>query len=154
LNLREDKGFTYGIRSAFSGNDTDGLFYINSSVKSEATDSALSEIYYELNRYIESGINEEELEFTKKSISNSDALNYETAFQKSRFLARIQRYGLDKNYTQRQKEILNNLNTEDIKSLANEYLDAKNHVLVVVGNKYSLKDKLAKFGKVVELKIK
>ncbi|MGC6470856.1 MAG: M16 family metallopeptidase [Flavobacteriales bacterium] len=154
LNLREDKGYTYGIRSAFDGNDTDGIFYINTSVRSEATDSALSEIYSELESYIANGINEEELAFTQNSISNSDALRYETAFQKTRFLARIQRYGLDRNYISKQKDILKSLSTNDIKTLANKYLDAENHVVVVVGNKYALKDKLEKFGKVVELKIK
>ena len=154
LNLREDKGFTYGIRSGFSGNDTDGSFSISTSVRSEATDSALTEIYYELEKYIAQGINEEELDFTKKSISNSEALRYETTFQKARFLGRIQRYGLQKDYISKQKEILNSLNTQDITFLANKYLDQENHVVVVVGNKYALKDKLQKFGKVVELKIK
>ena len=154
LNLREDKGYTYGIRSGFDGNDTDGMFSISTSVRSEATDSALSEIYKEFENYITEGINEEELAFTKNSIANSDALRYETAFQKSRFLARIQRYGLDGNYTKKQKEMLNDMTVADVKSIANKYLKMDDHIVVVVGNKYALKDKLQKFGKVTELKIK
>ena len=59
------------------------MFMINTSVRSEATDSALTEIYKEFENYIAEGINEEELAFTKNSIANSDALKYETAFQKS-----------------------------------------------------------------------
>ena len=154
LNLREDKGYTYGIRSGFDGNDTDGLFSISTSVRSEATDSALSEIYKEFHNYVLEGINKEELTFTKNSIANSDALKYETAFQKSRFLARIQRYGLDGNYTKRQKEVLNAMTESDINLMAKKYLDLDNHIVVVVGNKYALKKKLEKFGKVKELKIK
>ena len=154
LNLREDKGYTYGIRSGFDGNDTDGMFSISTSVRSEATDSALTEIYKEFENYITEGINEEELAFTKNSIANSDALKYETAFQKSRFLARIQRYGLDGNYTKKQKEMLNDMTVADVKSIANKYLKMDDHIVVVVGNKYALKDKLQKFGKVTELKIK
>ena len=154
LNLREDKGYTYGIRSGFDGNDTDGMFYLSTSVKSEATDSGLNEIYFELNNYLKNGIDEQELLFTQNSIINSDALRYETAFQKTRFLSRIQRYKLDKEYISKQKNILNQLNIDDIKSLANKYIDLENHVVVVVGNKYALKEKLEKFGKIVELKIK
>lgn len=154
LNLREDKGYTYGIRSRFDGNDTDGIFYISTSVRSEATDSALTEIYSEFEQYIAKGISKDELDFTKNSIANSDALRYETPYQKARFLGRIQRYGLQRDYISKQKEILNNLTTQDIKTLANKHLDNENHVVVVVGNKYALKDKLKKFGKVVELKIK
>ena len=154
LNLREDKGYTYGIRSGFNGNDTDGMFSISTSVRSEATDSALTEIYKEFENYITEGINEEELAFTKNSIANSDALRYETAFQKSRFLARIQRYDLDGNYTKKQKEMLNDMTLADVKSIANKYLKMDDHIVVVVGNKYALKGKLQKFGKVTELKIK
>ena len=154
LNLREDKGFTYGIRSGFDGDENDGVFYIQSSVRSEATDSALTEIYQEMNNYLSNGITESELEFTKSAIINSDALKYETAFQKSRFLARIQRYGLDREFTKRQNQIINNITVEEINALAKKHIDQNNHAVVVVGNKYALKKSLAKFGKVEELKIK
>jgi zinc protease len=154
LNLREDKGFTYGIRSGFDGNENDGLFYIQSSVRSEATDSALTEIYLEMENYLSNGISESELEFTKSAIINSDALKYETAFQKSNFLARIQRYGLDRDFTKRQNQIINDITVEEINALAKKHIDKNNHVVVVVGNKYVLKKTLAKFGKVEELKIK
>ena len=107
-----------------------------------------------MNNYITNGITESELEFTKSAIINSDALKYETALQKSRFLSRIQRYGLDRDYTKRQKEIINNITVDEINALAKKYIDQNNHVVVVVGNKYALKKSLAKFGKVEELKIK
>ena len=154
LNLREDKGFTYGIGSGFNGGEYDGTFRIQSSVRSEATDSALTEIYKEMSNYITNGITESELEFTKSAIINSDALKYETAFQKSRFLARIQRYGLDREFTKRQNEIINDITVNEINALAKKYIDQNNHVVVVVGNKHVLKKTLEKFGKVEELKIK
>ena len=82
LNLREDKGYTYGISSGFNGNDTDGSFTIYASVKGEATDSSLTQIFLELEGYLNDGITEEELNFTKNSIANSDALRYETPGKK------------------------------------------------------------------------
>ena len=154
LNLREDKGYTYGISSRFYGNENSGYFYISTSVDSEVTDSALTEIIFELENYVTNGIKDEELTFTKNSISNSDALRYETPLQKARFLSRIQRYNLDKNYTSKQKEILEGLTIKDINNIASNNIDKDNFVVVVVGNKYSLKDKLAKFGKVQEIKLK
>lgn len=154
LNLREDKGYTYGIGSGFSGNDTDGNFSISASVKGEATDSSLTQIFLEMEGYLNDGITDEELTFTKNSLANSDALKYETAYQKAGFLSRIQRYNLDKNYTSTQRDILQGLTTSDIHELAKKNIDKDNLVIVVVGNKYSLKDKLAKFGKVEELKLK
>ena len=154
LNLREEKGYTYGINSRFFGNENNGYFYLSTSVESEVTDSALTEIIFELENYVTNGIKREELAFTKNSISNSDALRYETPRQKASFLSRIQRYNLDKNYTAKQKEILESLTVEDINEIASNNIDKDNFVVVVVGNKYSLKNKLAKFGNVKELKIK
>ncbi|MCH8904766.1 MAG: insulinase family protein, partial [Bacteroidetes bacterium] len=98
LNLREDKGFTYGARSGFSGNKYPGTFTVSTSVRTSATDSALKEIMMELNNYVESGITEEELSYTKNSILNNDALNYETSFQKAGFLSQIIRYKLQRDY--------------------------------------------------------
>lgn len=154
LNLREDKGYTYGIRSGFNGNDTDGSFSISASVKGEATDSSLTQIFLELEGYLSEGITQEELNFTKNSIANSDALRYETPGQKARFLSRIQRYNLDQNYTTQQRDILQGFTTDDIHEIAKKNIDKENMVIVVVGNKYSLKEKLSKFGKVQEIKLK
>lgn len=47
LNLREDKGWTYGARSGFSGNDYTGSFGFSSGIKSPVTDSALMEVVKE-----------------------------------------------------------------------------------------------------------
>ena len=116
--------------------------------------NSLTEIIFELDNYVTTGIKYDELTFTKNSISNSDALRYETPRQKASFLSRIQRYNLDKNYTTKQKEILDGLTVENINEIASNNIDKDNFVVVVVGNKYSLKNKLAKFGKVQELKIK
>ena len=84
----------------------------------------------------------DELTFTKNSIANSDALKYETAFQKSQFLARIQRYGLDGDYTKKQKDVLNEMTKSDIDFIAKKYLNLDDHIVVVVGNKYALKKNL------------
>ncbi|MBC8464201.1 MAG: insulinase family protein [Bacteroidetes bacterium] len=154
LNLREDKGYTYGIRSSFQGNDTDGVFYIQASVKGEATDSAMTEIFMEMENYLANGITEEELAFTKNSIANADALKYETIGQKAGFLSTIHEYDLDKNYRAKQKEILKAITIADVNALAKKNIHANDIVIVVVGNKYSLKDKLAQFGKVTEVKLK
>ena len=71
--------------------------FLSLPVKSEATDSALNEIYYELNNYLNNGIDEDELLFTQNSITNSDALRYETAFQKLGFYQEYNDINLIKN---------------------------------------------------------
>src|SRR5688572_29731929 len=56
LNLREDKGWTYGARSGFSGGHQTGDFEFSSGIRANATDSAMIEIIREMKGYSEKGI--------------------------------------------------------------------------------------------------
>ena len=64
-----------------------------------ATDSAVVEFMKEIKNYGDNGITPEELTYTKNSIGQADALDYETAAQQAGFLKRIINYNLDKNNT-------------------------------------------------------
>jgi zinc protease len=155
LNLREDKGWTYGSRSGFRGSDVAGPFVSQAGVKGTATDSSLFEMIKEINKYRAEGITEEELEFTKKSIGQSEALEYETLEQKAGFLNQIQKYNLPSNYVEQQQAILNALTKEQVKALANKHLPVENMVILVVGDKAKIKKPLQRLGyEIVELDTK
>jgi len=109
LNLREDKGYTYGIRSGFSGDKYTGTYLISSSVKRIATISSIAEISKEYNKYVTEGITDKELEYTKNSLLNEEALKYEAPNQKASFLSNIVRYDLDKDFTSKQNQLLKNI---------------------------------------------
>ncbi|MCH8318522.1 MAG: insulinase family protein, partial [Bacteroidetes bacterium] len=89
MNLREKQGFTYGARSYFSGSKNTGRYTVSTSVKFRSTKQAVIEIMNELNKYVDEGITDEELEFTKKSLLNSQVLDYETNYDKAFFLLNI-----------------------------------------------------------------
>jgi zinc protease len=146
LNLREEKGYTYGIRSGFSGSKYPGTFGVSASVKRTATDSCLIEIMKELKNYSASGLTDDEFTFTKNSLLNSEALRYETSFDKAGFLARIAQYNLPYDYTKQQATVLNSMTKDELNTLAKKYIDTSKLTIVVVGNKYYLKDKLEKLG--------
>jgi len=142
LNLREDKGYTYGAYSFFMGEKETGVFGIQTSVKTEVTDSALSEIFSILDNYTNNGITEEELSSTKKSFLNSASMKYETPNQKLRFLNRILTYDLDPSYIDKQSEILNKMSLEEINSIASSKIKPNQMAVVIVGNKYLIKKKI------------
>lgn len=144
LNLRENKGYTYGIRSGFSGNKYAGTFTISTSVKRKATADAVMEILKETKGYTTKGITDEELNFTKSSILNGDALNYETAFQKAGFLSEIVTNGLDKNYPKQQAEILKGMTKADVSALAAKNIDMSRMVIIIVGDKEIVKNQFDK----------
>ncbi len=142
LNLREDKGWTYGANSMFMASNNNGAFAMFSSVKTEATDSALIEIFSEYNSYRTTGISEKELQFTKDAFLGREALKYETAGQKLGFLNRILTYDLDETYIDDQADILNSITKSDIDAIAKAKIRPDKMSIIIVGNKYLIKKKL------------
>ena len=142
LNLREDKGYTYGVYSFFNGSKNNGTFTIFSSVKTDVTDSALVEILSEVENYVLDGITNEELRFTKSSLLNADALKYESPMQKLGFLNRILNYDLDKSFIKKQVNILNSITKDEIDLLVENNIKKDNMQIVIVGNSYLIKKKL------------
>jgi zinc protease len=146
LNLREEKGYTYGIYSGFSGDSYKGNFTISTSVKRAATAVSLKEIMKETKNYIDNGVTDEELNFTKSSLLNSEALKYETSFQKALFLNKIGRYKLSKDFTVQQSQILKNMTKEEFNQQIKKSYKT-NLAIIVVGDKDIIKGQLDKMAK-------
>ena len=142
LNLREDKGWTYGANSMFMASDKIGAFAMFSSVKTEATDSALVEIFKEYNSYTTKGITENELRFTKDAFLGGEALKYETSGQKLGFLNNILTHDLESSYIDEQANVLNSITKSDIDAIAKAKIQPDKMSIIIVGNKYLIKEKL------------
>lgn len=145
LNLREDKGWTYGARSGFSGDKYSGEFSFSSGIRANATDSALTEVMNELKDYAKNGIRADELQFMKQAIGQRDALRYETGFQKAGFIRNILYYGLPEDYTRQQGKILSDLTANDVNKLAAKWINADKMNILVVGDKEKILPGLKKF---------
>ncbi len=152
LNLREDKGWTYGARSGFQGSKFAGAFIAAAGVKATTTDSSVVEFMKEINNYAANGISEAELAFTKSSIGQSDARKYETSLQKAGFLQQILDYSLDKNFVDEQNKILANMTKAEIDALAKSKLPADKMVMVIVGDKDLIYPGLSKLGYEIEVR--
>jgi zinc protease len=146
MNLREDKGYTYGANSGFSSTNTPGPFTAQAGVKAAVTDSSVIEFVKEITNYAKSGITEQELSFVKSSLGQSDALRYETSLQKAIFLSRIIKYNLPRNYVEQQSEILRKITKAEIDAVAKKQLPINNMIITVVGNKQLIKPGLEKLG--------
>ena len=153
LNLREDKGWTYGAGSFFSGSEHPGPYTVFTSVNTAATAGAVQEILKEVRSYHENGITEEELAFTKSSLGQRDALKYETNAQKLGFLSRIITYDLEPEFVKEQAEILQGITKAEIDQLAQKWLPVSELDIVVVGDASKVADDLRKLavGEVVTL---
>ncbi|MBB1285878.1 insulinase family protein [Flavisolibacter sp. BT320] len=154
LNLREDKGWTYGARSNFTGDEYSGEFAFSSGIKAGATDSALIEVMKEIKNYTANGPSDEELDFMKNAIGQRDALAYETGVQKAAFIRRILDYNLPANYVEQQAKILRTLTKEQVKAVAQRYLHPDKMNILLVGDKKKILDGVKKLGyDIVELDV-
>jgi zinc protease len=152
INLREDKGWTYGARTSFSGDRYSGRFAFSSGIRADATDSALAEVMKELKNYAEKGITADELSFLKSALGQRDALLYETGAQKAGFISRILEYGLPANFVDTQNKILKEITKPEIDALAKKWLTTDRMNILLVGDKAKILPGLQKMGyEIIEL---
>ncbi len=142
LNLREDKGYTYGARGYFIGTKQYGYYVARSGVRSNVTLESLQEILKELSQYHATGPVKEEWLFTQNSIGQRDARAFETPSQKLDFLDKIYRYQLEPDFIEQQQDILNNMSLEGAAKLASKYLDPASMGVLIVGDKQTVLPKL------------
>jgi zinc protease len=152
LNLREDKGYTYGARSNFSASKLPGPFTASASVRTDTTADSVVQFVNEITGYRDAGITPEELQFTKDAIGQSEALDYETPGQKASLLEQIITYDLESDFVRRQLELINGLTPERVNELARRHLPVEDMIILVVGDKAAINDSLVALGyEIVEL---
>ncbi|HXU27536.1 MAG TPA: insulinase family protein, partial [Bacteroidia bacterium] len=151
LLLREKHGFTYGARGSFNGGLYDGTFVMSAAVRANTTDSSVVDFMSEIKKYADKGISADELGFTKSSMGQSDALKYESPFQKAAFLKRLVDYNLNGNFVTQQSQILSSISQAEINGLAKKHLPYNNVNIIIVGDKQTNLDKIKKLGYDVKL---
>ncbi|RYF89154.1 MAG: insulinase family protein, partial [Chitinophagaceae bacterium] len=152
INLREDKGWTYGARSGFAGDKYSGTFAFTSGIRADATDSALKEVIREIKLYRDKGVTADEIKFMQNSIGQADARNYETGAQKAAFIGRMIQYDLPADYVKKQNQILQNISKAEIDNLAKKYLNIEKMNILLVGDKKKILPGLQTMGyEIIEL---
>ena len=142
LNLREDKGYTYGARSGFYGGKLSGEYRASAEVRADVTDKSIVELISEIKRYAQDGIDDAELGFMRSAIIQRDALKYETPRAKLGFLGRILEHDLTPDFVRQQTDIVANISKPEIDALANKHLDVEQMLILVVGDAATLKPQL------------
>lgn len=143
-NLREDKGYTYGVSSTLAGNREIGVIIYSASVRNDATVNAIREIQREMKRYSQSGMTPEEMHFMRLAVGQQDALSYETPSQKSQLLNGIMAYSLDHDYLQQRNQIVATVDRDVLDQLAKKWFNPKDYQIIVVGDMKTLKPQLEK----------
>ncbi len=143
--LREGKGYTYGVRSGFTGSSIEGTFMISSGVRSNVTYEATALIKEILENYGKN-FNENDLEITKGYMLKSGARAFETLNSKLSMLSNISNYNYPVDYAKQREATVKALTVEEVKALAEKYIRPDRMIYVIVGDAATQLDKLDQLG--------
>ena len=131
--LREGKGYTYGISSGFSGTKSAGAFTIASSVRTNVTLESAQLIKDILQQYGKN-FSEKDLETTKSFLIKSNARAFETVQSKMGMLENISKYGWKPGYVKEREAIVQNMTVGQIRNLSQQFLDPNKMIWLIVGD--------------------
>lgn len=148
LNLREDKGYTYGAYSSFGGSKFRGTWLSSSEVRTEVTEGAMKEFMYELKRMREEKVGAEELESAKRAIVGSFALSLEQPQALLQNIVTQKLYDLPADYWDTYPQKVAAITAEDVQAIAQKYIDLDHLQVIAVGDASKAREVLTKYGKV------
>ena len=148
LNLREEKGYTYGVYSNFIALKYPGPWSASGDVRTEVTEGAMTEFLKELNRIRDEKVGTDELEEQKRSIVASFALSLESPSQLLNYAITRKIYNLPDDYWDTYPAKIMAVTADDVQRVARQYVNPQTQQVVVVGDAKKIKAVLEKFGQV------
>ena len=156
MNLREENGYTYGARSSIgTGRNYMGTFRATAKVRNEVTDSAVVETFKELNRIRNEYVEDEMLANAKAKYLGNFIMQSEDKAVVARRAITIEKNDLDKDFYKDFIANINKVTKEDVKRVANKYLNPDQLRIVLVGKAGDILEPLEKMkinGKTVPIK--
>ncbi len=132
-NIREDKGFTYGIGSGLATDINDGYFFITTEVGSNVANDALKEIYFEVERLQNEIVPEEELNLVKNYLFGSFQRSIDGVFALSERHKTLHLNNLTAEHYLNYISRLKSITADDIRMCAKKHLEKASFSEVVVG---------------------
>ncbi len=148
INLREEKGYTYGAGSDFSPLKYPGAWTASSDVRSEVTDGAMTEFMKEINRIRDEKVPAAELADSERSLVANFALSLENPSQLLFYAIVRKLYGFPEDYWDTYPAKIAAVSAEEVQRVAQKYIQPAALQIVAVGDAKKIKDVMDKFGPV------
>ncbi len=143
--LREKKSFTYGARSGFTGSKYPGYFQASSAIQGNATFESAQIFRDEISKYRD-GISKEDIDMVKSTLLKSFSGRFETLMQLAGMLQPVVMYNLPVDYIAHRQGEIQKMTNDELKSLAQKYIQPEKLVYLIVGDKATQFDKLKELG--------
>jgi zinc protease len=148
LNLREEKGYTYGVYSDFTALRYPGPWRAGGNMRTEVTAGAVDEFFHEIRRIREEKVSESELADTKRAITARFALSLEQPTGVLAFAMVRKTYGFPDDYWDTYPAKVMAVTVDELQRVARKYLNPDTMQLVAVGDAEKIKPALEKYGPV------
>ncbi len=149
MNLREDKGYTYGASSSLSGSTFPGTVVATTDVRTEVTEGAMHELMYELKRLANEPVSQQELDNAQRALVGRFALSLDSPQSLIANLATQKIYGFPDDYWDTYPKHIEAVTAKDIQRVAKKYYAPDRLQLVAVGDASSISKVLAQYGTIV-----
>jgi zinc protease len=150
MNLREEKGYTYGAYSSLDARRTAGTFRATAEVRTPVTGDSLKEFFYELDRIRKEPVSEKEITDAKSYLTGVFPIRLETQEGLIDQLVQIKMYGLPEGYLELYRSRVQAVTIEQIQQVAQKYVKPDEAALVVVGDGSQLDEQIKPYVKEIE----
>ena len=142
MNLREDKGYTYGAYSNLDARRSAGTFRSTAEVRTPVTGDSIKEFFYELDRIRREPVSAKEIADAKSYLTGVFPIRLETQEGLTDQLVQIKMLNLPDDYLERYRDRLQAITVEDIQRVAQKYVKPDEAALIVVGDGSSVLEQM------------
>jgi predicted Zn-dependent peptidase len=134
-NIREEKGYTYGIHSVLDSKINEGSLYITTEVGSDVCDAAIAEIYKEMKRLRDEPVEPDELKLVRSYLLGSILAGIDGPFKTAGTVKGMIAFGLEMDYFYQLVATIKTVTPSELQECANKYFQQKDFCEMVVGNR-------------------
>ncbi len=142
MTLREKHGWTYGAYSGWSKPKDIGAFDAQANVRTEVTDSALTEMLVQLDRIVKEPVSEQDLSTAKSYLVGNFPTTIETPNQIAAQIGQVKLLGLDKSYLENYRKDVAAVTTADVQRVMKSHLHPDKLAIVLVGDATAIEEKV------------
>ena len=150
MNLREEKGYTYGAYSSFDMRRQAGNFEATAEVRTDVTGASLKEFFAELNEIRAGAVPEQELQDAKNYLTGVFPIRLETQEGLINQLVAMQMFNLPADYLTTYRDRINAVSPADVQRVAQKHITPDKIAIVIVGDAAKIADQIKPFGETIE----
>ena len=150
MNLREEKGYTYGAYSSLDARRLAGTFRASAEVRTPVTGASLHEFFFELNRIRDERVPDEELQNAKSYLTGVFPIRIETQDGLIDQLTSVKMFDLPDDYLHTYRDRVNAVTAAEVQRVAQQHVTPDRAALVIVGDAAEIEDQIKDYAETIE----